>query len=253
MNMNKKKIIIIGLVVVIVVAGIISLLTRGSLIGTFSQEVSMEEPVDVVMGFYSPWFKAVNSTSTDPYTEGLVDYPILSKDVRTYITENRGDIRQSQMDPVLCQSAAIPSRLTSRKIYEEADSAQVLIMAKDKELSNQAVATLLKHNEGWYINSIECTLGEVPPEREFSFEREGKIIKASVPDPYNKDYWHVVYEENGQEGLLAPLFFNEESKCIPKRGDEYVCDPNQLKEDAKVVVKAQLTEWGAEVKRLEFK
>ncbi len=246
--MKKTKVIIISAIILLVIALAVFFAFKNN----FKQEVSYEEPVDIVMGFYSPWLDAMQSTSTDPYIEGLVENPILSKKLRKELKDTQGqDI--NGLYPVLCQET-VPLRISTRRIYEEGDTAQILVMAKDDGLNGQSVVTLKKLNEGWYIDSINCSAGEFEPEqREFSFEREGVLIKETVSEPYNKEYWHLVYEENGAEGLLVPLYFNQETKCIPKRGDEYVCDPNQFKEESKVTIKAQLTEAGAEVKRVEYR
>ena len=249
LTIHMKKIQLIGIGILVLV--ILALGTGIFLKDKFAQEVSFEEPVDIVMEFYSPWLNAMQSTSTNPYAEGLVDYPILSRDLRKELKEMEGQ-NIDGMYPVLCQQT-VPLRISTRRIYEEGDRAQILVMAKDEGLYGQAIITLNKLNEGWYIDSIKCSPGEFAPEKEFSFEREGIIIKETVTEPYNNQYWHLVYEENGAKGLLVPLFFDQETKCIPKRGDEYICDPSQFKEDSKVTIRAQLTEAGAEVKRVEYR
>lgn len=244
-----KKTQTIGIIAIVLI--IITLLSILFLKNKFVQEVSYEEPVDIVIGFYSPWLDAMQSTTTDPYAEGLPDDPLLSRELRQELKDAQGkDI--NGLYPVLCQPT-IPLRISTRIVYEEGDRAQILVTAKDDDLFGQAIVTLQKYNEGWYMDSIDCSPGEFAPPKEFSFERDGVMVKSSVTEPYNNQFWHLVYEENDQIGLLVPLFFNQDSKCMPKRGDEFVCDPNQFEENSKVTIRAQLTESGAEVKRVEYR
>jgi len=214
------------------------------------QEVSAQDPLDIVMDFYNPWLDAVKSTSTNPYTLGLGTNPILSVGLRNMLTSSDGR-SEADIDPVLCQ-ATIPERVTTRIVSEQAETMRILVLAREKELSAQSVFTLKRQNDGWYIDTIECTPGEFDVPREFTFEKEGYLFKNENP-PLNPDYWYIVFEENGEQGHFVPLFFNEESICKQfSDGTEAVCAPSEFINPIKIVVRGQMTESGVELKRLEF-
>jgi len=80
---------------------------------------------------------------------------------------------------------------------------------------------------------------------------EGNLLK-SVPPPYDPNYWHLVYAQNGTLGYVVPLFFSAMSMCTDIRGNESVCDPSQFIEVQKVMLRGDMTELGVEVKQLEF-
>lgn len=247
--MNMKKTTVIGIVVgVIVVVGLILLFT-----GVFSseQQVSKLDPVDTVKGFYDQWLKAAQSPeSADPDQKTLSKSPILSKTLRTQIANAQKDPNET-LDPVLCQTD-VPEAISYRNVFKNDDQAQILVTSKDQSVTNQAVVTLLSYNDGWYINGIECSPGEFAPEKEFSFEKRGFLLKDSIPEPYNPESWHLVFEENGQLGNVAPLLFDSESQCTDVDGNTSVCEPDTFTEATEVFVRGQMTEGGAKVKQMEF-
>ena len=214
-----------------------------------TQEVSTDDPMDIVLDFYTEWLDAVKSTSTDPYLAGLATRPILSETVQKKLEASRVST-EKELDPVLCQTN-IPDRVTGRMVFQVDTRAQVLVMAKDAILFEQSIVTLTRQNEGWYVSDIECYPGKSLEPRAFSFEREGYLLKQ-VPPPFDPTYWHVVFAENGEEGHAAPLFFGNESMCAVMQNDERMCDPTQFVEASKVHVYGQMTERGIEVVRLEF-
>lgn len=242
----KNKIIVLVLVVFIII-GFVWVFFKGNVLN--QQEVSMSDPVDVVLDFYDPWLDARKSETTDPYKEGLDKSPILSKELRSRISKAKGQ-SDTEVDPVLCQ-VTVPTVISGRPLYESEDKVEILILARDKGLDGQAVVVLNKLNGGWYINDIKCSPGEFAPPREFSFEREGYLLK-SVPAPLNSKYWHLVFEENDELGHVAPLFFGEESICILSNGDESVCNPDQFLETSKATVYGEMSESGVSVKKLRF-
>jgi hypothetical protein len=65
-----------------------------------------------------------------------------------------------------------------------------------------------------------------------------------------KEYWHLVYEQQGQSGYTVPLFFDEESTCIDLDGGEVVCKPDSFQEASHVFAQGQMLEAGLTVKRL---
>lgn len=243
-----------GLLVVLIIIGVGLFLkqsgTEDSLNqNSYTQEVSTSDPIDIVLDFYTPWLEAVRSTSTDPYTSGLAIEKILSEGLRTRLTSTAGHA-ETEIDPVLCQTTT-PARVTGRIVSAQEDTMRVLVMAKEKELTAQSVFTLKRLNEGWFIEDILCSLGEFAPEREFSFEREGFLLK-NVPPPLDPKYWYVVFEENNELGHYAPLLFDTESKCMSLDGTEGVCAPDELIDTAKVHISGQMLESGVDVVRLKF-
>lgn len=254
--MIHKKIITLGLLAVGAVALIAWVLysyssdTEAPITAvTYVQEVSGNEPIDIVLDFYNPWLEAVKSTSTNPYTLGLASEGLLSEELRARIvrSEGRGD---TEIDPVLCQTTT-PDRITGRIVSAQENEVRVLIMAKEKELTAQSVFTVKRHNNGWFIEDIVCSSGEFDIPREFSFEKEGYLLKNIQP-PYNPEYWHLVFAEDGELGHVVPLSFNAESSCIATDTSVSTCVPDQFTEARKVHVYGQMTESGAEVTRLQF-
>lgn len=250
--MKNSKLIIVGVVLVAVI--LVGLYFKG-LIGDEtsknlrSQEVSMEEPVNIALDFYNPWLEAVKSTSTDPYKSDLSGMQFLSEELRIRImaTEGRSD---TEIDPVLCQTT-VPDKARGKVVFEDEANVQVLVIAKDKALTAQSLFKLKKLNDGWYIDDIACAPGEFGEEREFTFEKEGFLLKT-VPPPYNPENWHIVFEQDGNLGYMTPLIFDGNSTCIATDGNESVCRPDQFTEATRISIKGQMTETGAEVKRLEF-
>ncbi len=213
---------------------------------TQKQEVSTEEPVEIVRGFYQPWLDAAQSTTTDPYKEGLENSPILSKELRKGIKKAHSE---GGVDPVLCQST-VPDNIGTRIVFEAEDKIEVLVTARQSSSTEQAIVALLPLNGGWYIDGIRCSPGEFLPDREFSFDREGYLLK-DVPEPLDPQYWHIIFEENGELGHFAPLFFTAESMCSALDKSTAVCNPDTLVPVSKVRVQGQMTELGVEVTRLE--
>lgn len=246
MHMDNKKLIIgcVVAVAAIVIVAIFFMRGGGMNLG-FSQEVSTESPINTTLNFFDPWLAAVQAESTDPYQEGLHEYSILSAELRAHIAGSRG----GDVDPVLCRSVD-PEQLSARPVYTRDDEAKVLITSSNPEQFEQSIVTLMSHNNGWYISGIECAAGEFAPEREFTFEQKGFLLK-SVPAPYDSNRWHIVFEQDGQAGFVAPLSFNGGSMCSGG-GSETVCDQNSFVEPSEVMVRGQMTETGVEVQKLEF-
>jgi len=234
--MNKK--IIIAVVLIVLGAWFF---TRGS-----GQEVSQLDVVDTVGGFYDQWLEAVKNPDADPSRADLANLPILSKTLRDKLNEA---LKQSDAtDPVLCQTV-VPENISMRTVSEDADRAEVLITSKDKKVTEQALISLVGQDGGWYIDDIKCSSGEFEEEKEFSFEREGFLLKSSVPSPYDSKNWHLVFAENGQDGHVVPLFFNTESQCTDLDGNKSACQPDKFTETTKVFVRGQMTERGVNVKQ----
>jgi hypothetical protein len=251
--MIKQKIFLIGggiaLVVIVVVAVMIFKGFNFGGLNTLTQEVSTAEPVDIAMDFYIPWLDAVQSTSTTPYASQLASKTILSEALRTRLINSEGRT-ETEVDPVLCQ-ITIPERVTGRIVSQDTESVRVLIVAKDKTMPAQSIFTLKRANDGWYIDDISCSGGEFDVPREFSYEKEGFLLK-DVPPPYDPNNWHIVFEENGQMGYVTPLFFSETSKCYSPEVSEEICVPDAFTQARKIRVQGQMSERGVEVMHLQF-
>lgn len=248
--MKNRTLILGGIVALIAIILVAWLFLRdGSVAGVTKQEVSTSNPLDIVFDFYEPWLAALHSKSTDPYQEGLADNPLLSKELRERIKDSK-DHSDTEPDPVVCQTI-IPAQISARPINQSDENTQILVMSREKGHTEQAIVTLLKLNDGWYISDIMCSPGEFAPEREFSFEMEGYLLKSVVP-PLDSRNWHLVFEQNGVKGHVVPLFFGAESTCVKDGGTESVCAPDTFVEPSKAMVHGQMTEAGVEVKRLEL-
>lgn len=243
---------LLGLVVIVLITWFFLKMSQTETQGdqeSNNQEVSTDNPIDIVLDFYELWLQAAKSTSTNPFQSELTTRPILSKTLSAKLKESRVE-GNTEIDPVLCQST-IPERITARSIFKQEDKTQILVMAKDTTVTEQAIITLKRQNGGWYIDDILCSPGEFAPEREFSFEQEGYLLK-NVPPPLDAQYWHIIFEQNGELGHAVPLMFDTESMCHATDGNKTVCSPDQFVEAKKVRAYGQMTEVGVEVKRLEF-
>ncbi len=243
--MYMKNIKIIGVVVALaIIIGLVWFNRGGG-----EQQVSRLDVVDTARGFYDEWLLALKEPETaEPNIKTLAKSPILSKELRDKIKKAQ---KNEEVDPVLCQTT-VPEEISMRRVYLSEEEVQMLVTSKDTNVTEQALVVLKSLNEGWYINDIRCSLGEFAPEREFSFEKEGFLLKDSVPAPYDSKNWHLVFEQDGQMGHVVPLLFDGESECTSLDGTKSTCDTSTFAEALKVVVKSQMTERGAEVKYLEF-
>lgn len=251
----KKQLIILGVVVVII--GVLAVwLNHGGVPGSSSSTNTEEgevtgDPIDTALEFYNDWLQLVSGTSTNPYQSELAQASYLSTEVQAYLASEPGQT-DTGLDPVLCQPA-IPERVGGKLSFQQDRKAQVLVLARGLETktASQAVADLQFMDGEWHITKLSCSFGESAPEREFSFEREGYLLK-SVPAPLNPDYWHLVFSENDTPGHTAPLFFSETSVCVAVDGTETSCDESMFQEASKAVVKGQMNEAGVDVQRLEM-
>lgn len=246
---NRKTLSIAGAAVVgLLVLGTGLFLAKDYLWPAPHQAV-VGEPVDIVLDFYDPWLTAAQSTTTDPYKEGLAKASILSKELRKKLAGAKGR-SDTEPDPVLC-NVILPLEISARPVSQIDGIAQVLVLSRTEGQEGQALVYLTQEGEGWYIADIVCSPGEFGPEREFSFDTEGFLLK-SVPAPYDSQYWHLVFEERGEPGHAAPLFFDAQSTCVALDKSEAVCDPSTFVEPSKAYVRGQMTETGVQVQRIEL-
>lgn len=248
--MNKKLIfLVLGLVVA---AGLLLMSFSDINVTNFNVEPRVPvvgDPLDEVTDFYNDWFDARNSTSTDPYTLGLAMDARLATSVREYIEEAD---KNAEKDPVLCLTA-LPPRIGAKPVFKLEDSAQYVVLARGVGgvTPDRAVVDLEPVGGKWLITKIECISGESAPEREFEFEKTGHLLKHNQP-PLDPNTWYVVFEENGEDGHIAPLFFSETSICVNAGGEESVCQPDNFSNAIQATVKGSMTEAGVEVKRIEY-
>ncbi len=249
-NQRTRIIIAAAGVVVLALIAVAAWLyqSRGYIFMQPEQQVAIGEPVDIVLDFYTPWLAAVQSTTTDPFKEGLAKSPILSFELSKKIRSVKFD-PATRTDAVLCQ-ASVPTQITARPVFQDEENAQVLVVSRDKNVTEQAVITLTRYNDGWYLSDIQCSPGEFAPEREFSFDMEGFLLK-SVQAPLKTGTWHLVFEQNGQPGHVVPLFFNAESICQDFDGSTAACDSSTFIEPSKARVQGEMSETGVTVKRLQ--
>lgn len=251
----QNKLVIVVILVVLIGAGIWYWSGNESAPDTTETEegessAPERDVMEVVMEFYTPWLDAAQSTTTDPYQSELFNSPLLHADVQDAIQLARADSSITR-DPVLCQDT-VPERIGTKIVYEQDTAAEVAVLARNgaERSIEQAAVTLEAHDGAWQITAINCVSGESAPEREFTFEQEGFLLKDSLPETMDRQYWHLVYEQQGQSGYTLPLFFDAESVCIDLEGGEVVCEPNNLQEASHVFVQGQMLEAGLEVKRL---
>ena len=208
------------------------------------------EPLDVISEFYNGWLTEAKTEGGDPYGTHLVENTFLAEEFKNRLKTmyNEGEI--GELDPVVCQTVT-PSNIRVKPVFTNENEAQMLYVPRVEGSTTQALATLEVIDYKWQITDIECTSGETAPEREYSFEKEGFLLK-NVPEPLDSRYWHLVFEQDGQMGHTVPLFFDESSVCIATNGEEAVCNPDQFTEAGAVYVQAEMSESGATVKRLQF-
>lgn len=252
--MKQKHIIIAGVAVLLLIAGGIFAF-KDQLPGDLGKnEVTKKEtPNSVTINFYNKWLEEVKSTTTSPFTSGLINNEVLSGEVRAQIERANKNKVRGDVDPVLCQ-LKFPNKIDVDTISTTDNKAVVVVKPRDKRIKteHQAIVGLTLVEDKWLITKIDCMVGEMMVPKEFDFEKSGVLLKDSIEAPYNKDTWHLVYEQETQPGFVVPLTFDAGSVCIGTDKKESVCDPTKLTETAKVFVQAGMTETGAVVKRMTF-
>ena len=219
---------------------------------TEEEVVAAGDPIDIASAFYNTWLSAVQDPTVSPYTSGVLDDPLLSAETRAYIEAAQEADATGGVDPVLCQTNT-PKRVGSKMSFSREGLAEILVFGRGftEKSSEQAAVTMKVVDGAWQITDIFCASGESMPEREFSFEKEGYLLK-SVPEPLDSRYWHLVFEQNGELGHTVPLFFDVSSTCIELDESEAECEASNFVDAQKVFLQAQMTEAGANVKRLKF-
>jgi hypothetical protein len=251
MNMRKIVLIIIPLILLVVA---VTMVMKGG-VSTFNKEETTKpvaDPLDVVLDFYGEWIDFIKSTSTNPYQSELMNNPVLTESVKQRLLEDKGN--GSDLDPFFCRMNT-PERIGGKVLYSLENSAEIIIKdrrASSTEPFSQAVVSMEVKDGVWQITKIVCNRGEIAPESEFSFEKDGYLIK-SMQAPYVSGQWHLVYAEDGTMGYVAPLIFTASSTCTTQEGNTSTCTPDSITEGTAARVKAHMTEEGATVAVLELK
>lgn len=208
------------------------------------------EPVAITLSFYEAWLGARAAGDNEPFTQGLLSYEQIGKDLRERLQGFEGKLKSGEEDPVLCQKD-LPGGLRTLPVYQKEDAAQVLVMSTTKGQSGQAIVTLAAKNNLWQITDITCGNAEQAPRGEFSFDKSGFLLKQ-VPAPLDSRYWHLVFQEEGVLGHAVPLFINESTVCVKKDGSTAACNDETLKETEPARVLGEMSESGVTVKRIEL-
>jgi len=232
-----KKIVIGVVAVVVIVIAIMQL--RG---GEEKWNGVAGEPIDIAIEFYTNWVERVGGLD-----EVLKEAPV-AESLKDMLKENAS----AEVDPVACR-AFDETQVRTRAVFEREDTAQYIMQVTKGDLTEgYAIVDLSGKNGEWQIKNITCAYGDVAPEKgEFNFSQEGGLLK-NVPAPYDANFWHLVYESEGQIGVV-PLRFTEASACITLDGDTVSCNGDFLIEAMDVHVYGNLSEEGAEVAKIEAK
>lgn len=209
-----------------------------------------DDPIDVSTEFAGAWLRNLQATTAVAMPDFLAEQPTVADDLKETLLA-RVAVRGA-VDPILCQET-VPERVGGKSVYTNPDSAQVIVLARGGEKTpQQAIVTLSAVDGQWQITNLTCSNGEMGgPVGEFTFEQKGRLVRESVPAPYNTDTWHVIFSQEDDSVGIVPLAFDEASQCM--QGDNSTaCDTGNLQEGTTVIVRANMTEAGAQVKQLEL-
>jgi len=251
--MKKPIVLILGVVIIVILAvvawqifgiGSSALNSDGGV-----QSAPVDDPMDVTMELYGPWLAGLQSTSTEFNRAELLNVAPLTTDLRAKLLESSAE-SQSDVDPVICQ-AELPERIGTKIIFKNESESQVMVVARGKRVPEQALVTLVAADGQWVISDIVCSRGEVAPDLEYTFEREGNLLKQSLLPPLNSDQWHLIYTKDGVAGNAIPLQFDAGSVCVSPDGSEQVCNPDQFTEATGVMLQGAMQEAGVLVQRMQ--
>lgn len=251
--MDKRKLILIAVSLVVLAISVFIFMKSG--ITTFNREEKVKaipDPLDVTLDFYSDWLELQSGTTTNPYESELMTNGILTEAARNALKEAKSN--GGEIDPFFCQKQT-PARIGAKVLFELENKAEIIILDKtpsSTEPFSQAIVSLTKNDTAWNITNISCSTGEVAPVSEYDFDHEGYLIK-SLPAPYKTGEWHLVFEQSGQMGYVAPLLFSTTSICSAAGGAEATCYPELFTEGTTAKVVGDMYEEGVSVVKLEIK
>jgi ABC-type cobalt transport system substrate-binding protein len=244
---NQQTIV---LILVAVIVGVLAWLFFSNGLGGFdaTNEQAKTDPLDVAPRLYSPWLSALQATSTEPDFGLLLTTAPITPELRSRLQQHV-DQPTSNVDPVICQPI-VPGRLGAKVVYITDDTAELMVVTRGNRVPEMALYTLQWQDSDWIISDITCSRGEIAPEQEYSFEREGNLLKDSLQPPLDSSKWHLIYTRDDVAGYAIPLEFNESSVCISDV--ETVCDQSILSEAASAKIQGAMLESGVLVERLEL-
>lgn len=253
--MKKQLVMLVGVITLIIMAVVIWQTFGGGsdLVVDPADDVQsapVGDPMDVTMELYGPWLDGLQSTSTTFNKTELLNRAPLTTDLRAeLIAAPVGS--DSEVDPVICQ-AQLPERIGVKTIFVSDTESQVIVVPRGKRVPEQALVTLVAADGQWVISDIACSKGEVAPDVEYTFEREGHLLKQSLLPPLSSDQWHLIYTKDEVAGNAIPLLFDTGSMCVSLDGSEQVCNPDQLTEATAVVLQGAMQEAGVLVERMQL-
>lgn len=248
--MKSIKIILLALVVLGAVFFAIQFLGNGDMSTKNQPSRPTEDPLDVALSLAGNWLLNLQSTTSIPLADFLAGVDYIHDDVAAKLLT--GAAVDSEIDPILCQQNT-PARVGAKPVYVSDYESQVMVVARGGEKTPQQSLITLEAVDGqWLIVDVSCSNGEVgKPVGEFSFVQTGRLVRQSVPAPYDSETWHVIFNnEDGSIGVV-PLYWYETSVCVKDEVSES-CNLDDLEEGQVVRVLANMTEQGADVGRIEL-
>lgn len=235
---------------IIIITGIALLIIAIFIFNTDSPDkVQTVEPLDVTLNFYNEWL-STKKTNVDSLPKLLAITTALDADFAIKLqVENPSFV---SVDPVLCMKVT-PDKIGAKRIYELADTAEYMVLGRSGVSTQEsALVFLTKKSDVWQISRITCSTGETAPVSEFTFEKDGFILK-DVPAPLDSNFWHLVFVEDGQPGHTVPLLFDQSSSCTYKDGTVSVCDTSRFAPAQGATLKGDALESGVNVKFMTLK
>lgn len=236
---------------IIIIAGLFALISGQRGTDTIDEEPEVAtEPFtnSGILDFYDAWIEARESLGDSGLPEELLSSPTLSPAMQLALREGNEAFKTSGVDPVLC-SSFVPTKVKSRNVFATDSEAQVIMYLNIDGASSNALVNLAPMDGAWVITNIDCSSTEEAPDRgEFNFDREGNVLKQSLQTPFDSNRWHLIFEQNGTAGHIAPLF-TDSAVCF-QNGSDVACS-DILYEPARVRVQGNMSEAGVDVVKIE--
>ncbi len=242
---DMKKILLFSLLVLVLLLSIAG-------IYQYTQQPEVKAPkvtsaIDQALDFAQNWHDVRVNNSSDASNNFLAASELLTDGLKARLTATY----TSDFDPILCTNP-LPERIAAKVIYEQSDEAEVMIFARDGEdfMAKPAIFKMTRSENRWTIFDILCSQGETAPTEEFSFNQSGQLLR-NVPSPYQNGVLHIVFEQDGKAGYVAPLQFSDLSACqLSENAPWETCDPQKLMDTTFVTVQGQMLESGVSVQFL---
>jgi hypothetical protein len=247
--MNRYT-IIIGLALITIGFIAMVLFSDNSFTASNERELPALDPIDVATGVANRWLQNERATSSVSMAVFIASEPLITRAAGNRLIAQSPTPGETR-DPILCQTS-LPVRVGARSVYQTEDSAQVMIVARGANRSaERSIMTLVLDNNAWRITNIVCANENARGSGEFAFEAEGRLVRESIPNPYDPNVWHLVVERPDGSIDAVPLAFTDTSICRSDDGELVTCDQSQFTEGDFARVQADVTETNAVVLRLE--